>query len=435
MNTAQGARYSARHGIRRALLRGALPVAISLLLAGCPGSDVDEAILPAPGSDTVLIGLITSTPTGEQIQRDQAARLAIEEINAAGGVNGKLLELRVAYDGNNDPDTGISSARRLLDEGVVAIIGPNSSRVTLAIANNVSIAAGLPVITHGGTSPRLTTLSDNDTVYRIPPSDTLQGRLLADKVLQEGHTRVAILAQDEPYGRGLEESFKQRFEAQSGQIQAEAFFPADQVSGFGSVISTLYANNISPDVLMLFGFENTTAAFLRELVASRGSLPPLYGVDGNMGASLGPNVGPQVAGMRGTIPAPPSSAAYQYFADQFGKRTGIAPAPNTENTYDAVYLVALALAASGQNTRQGVLSALRQVSRPDGSNVQIILPGEFATALTALAQSRDVDYQGASGAIDFDSNGDPTTATYGYYEIRLNSDNSFSLVLLETVNL
>lgn len=399
-------------------------VLMSFLLSGCP-SDVDDPADPPTPPDTIVIGLLQPFPTGVEVQREQAARLAIAEINAAGGVNGKQLALKVAYDNNNDPVAGVAGAHRLVDSGIIALIGANASRVTIPVAEQVTIPAGLALVSPGSTSPLISALADNDTVYRIPPSDALQGRLLAELVWGEGRTQVAIFAQNEPYGQGLRGAFSTRFLELGGTLQADVTFPPDQTSGFTSQINSLYSSG-TPGGLMLFAFSVASSNLLREIVSEKGSLPVLYGVDANMSIDMATNAPAQVVGMRGTTPSSAvSSPAYQRFRQAFESATGAALSPNRENAYDAVYMIALALVQAGQNSSAAVVANLRGVSRPDTVSPVVILPQEFAAARAAIAAGADIDYQGASGPVDFDAQGDPAAATYLYQEIRLGGSGLF----------
>jgi len=411
-----------------------IPVVLfgALMLSGCP-TDVDEPVHPPIDPNAIVIGLLQPLPSGNELQREQAARLAIAEINTAGGVNGRPLALRVAYDNNNDPVTGVASARSLEASGIIALIGASASRVTIPMAQQVTIPAGLAVISPGSTSPLITTLVDNDTVYRIPPSDALQGRLLAERVWGEGRTQVAIFSQNEPYGQGLSAAFTMRYQELGGTIQVEVSFLPEHTSGYATEIDALYAAG-PPPALMLFAFSVATSNLLREVVSAKGSLPVLYGVDANMALEMVNNAPPQVVGMRGTNPsAPTDSPPYQRFLQAFVRATGEMPSSNRENAYDAVYLIALALTQAGHTDRAAVVTHLREVSRSDGSAAVQILPGDFATAVTAIRAGADVDYHGASGPIDFDAQGDPSAATYRYQEIQSGPE-GLHIETLETIN-
>lgn len=416
--------------IKRVLLWLLAPL-VPLGLVGCPTEVGDPATAPID-PNAVVIGLLQPLANGEVAAKELATRLAIQEINAAGGVNGRMLALRIVYDGNNTASLGVLGAQQLVDSGVVAIIGANASRVTLPVAEQVTIPANVVLISPGSTSPLVSLLADNDTVYRIPPSDALQGRLLAERVWAEGHTSVALFALNEAYGVGLINAFKPRFLELGGSIHAEAVASASKVSGYGEEINTLYASG-TPPVLMLFAFAEQTSNLLREILTAKGSLPALYGVDANMAADTLANAPAQIVGMRGTTPggAAGNSPAYQRFLQAYVRATGAVPSSNTENTYDAVYLIALALAQGGSNDRASVLTHLRAVSRSDSASPVAVGPGDFALALAAIASGADIDYQGASGAIDFDAAGDPTAASYLYQEVQPGS-NGLEIVTLAT---
>lgn len=185
---------------------------------------------------------------------------------------------------------------------------------------------------------------------------------------------------------------------------------------------------------MLFSFSEPTSNFLRELLSSEGNLPMLYGVDANISQDTLSNSPNQIAGMRGTTPAAPLNRPEQLaFTNAFFARTGIIPTPNTGNTYDAVYLIALALAQAGVTSRDAVINNLRDVSGPDNASPVTIGPGQFSAALEAISMGADIDYQGVTTDIDFDAQGDPSNAFYQYIEVQ-NVNGALQLVTLTTVS-
>ncbi len=418
------------------------PYALLLLLPtlffiGCSG-DVDDPLHPASRANTVKLGLMTGEAPGipgQLNEREYAALLAVEEINAAGGVNGQRLELVLRYEDNTrPPEQAVTTARELAAAGVVAIIGPNSSRATLAIANGFSIAAGLPLLAHGATSPLISTLVDQDTVYRIPPSDALQGRVLAERLVAEGIGQLSIFHVADPYGQGLMEVLRLRFEELGGEVLTTVASPPSQQSGFAAQAQALYAQG-APQAVAILHFEIATTALIRELLIQQGALPKLYGSDGNMTAITLSNLIPEAAGMRGTIPiADPDGISAQRYRAAFQQRLGRMPPNNFDAaSYDAVYLAALAMAQAGQNSAAAIQQALRGVSRADSTNAQIIRAGEFALALSALRNGADIDYDGVTGPIDFDSQGDPSAGFYSYLEIQAGPDQKLQLVPLSTI--
>lgn len=404
------------------------------LLAGCP-RDVDDRPQDDINPDDLVIGLIQPLASGTEVAREQAARMAVQEINNAGGINGQHVGLLVAFDNDNDPVAGVAAAQTLVARGAVAIVGANSSRVTLPVAQQVTIPVPIALVAHGATSPLISALDDNDSVFRVPPSDALQGRLLAKKLREEGFIHAAIFSQEEAYGLGLHEAFSEEFELLGGTLSAEVTASAEKTSGFTAEITALYENG-TPEALVIFGFAINTTNLLREILASKGALPPLFGVDGNLNKGMLENAPIQTAGMRGTSPgAALDRTEYLNFAHAFEQATGVpVNDPNIGNTYDGVYLVALALAQGGTNNRATVLENLRRVSIADTDAPVEIGPGQIAAGFAAIASGADIDYQGVGNDIDFDAQGDPTAATYHYVEV-VRSGNGLDIQVLETVDL
>jgi ABC-type branched-subunit amino acid transport system substrate-binding protein len=407
---------------------------VFLLLAGCQ-DDVDQSIYPAPAANSVKIGLIVSSPPAQPSQssaREYAALLAVEEINAAGGVNGQPVELVIAYD-QNRTEAGIQAAQSLLQDNVVAIIGASTSRSTLALAQAVTIPADLPVLTHGGTSPALTPLADNDTVYRIPPSDTLQGRVLADLMHNEGVHKLAILYVDDAYGQGLRDTSQSRLEQQGDEVIATVAIAANRQRVSATQISALFAAG-TPDAVAIYGLVPIATSAIREMLLLHGKLPKLYGTDALGGQNFLDNLIPEAAGMRLTTPTSlTTSPEYLLLANAYRKRLGFDLA-DLPTTYDAVYLVALAMAEGKSNTREAVKKHLRSVSKADSDSPVLIMPTQFAAALTAIYNGEDIDYQGAFSPIDFDDNGDPASAVYSYLEVQKDDNGRLKFVELRILS-
>ena len=149
-----------------------------------------------------------------------AAKLAAQEINAAGGVFGQDIELVDADTGTVEA-TGVESANTLIDvEGVSAIVGAASSGVTLPIAESVTGPAGILMISPSSTSPALTLVADNDFLFRSTISDAAQGVVLAELAIDLGFTSVCTFFVNTAYGEGLSDQFKETFESLGGTVPA-----------------------------------------------------------------------------------------------------------------------------------------------------------------------------------------------------------------------
>jgi ABC-type branched-subunit amino acid transport system substrate-binding protein len=130
-----------------------------------------------------------------------AVRMAVKELNEAGGVLGMPISLEDGDDGTS-PDVAGATVDRLVGLGVHVIIGAGASGVSKAVLPKV-IAAGKVMISPSATADELSTLDDKGLFFRTSPPDVLQARALTDVVMRYGHTRVAIIARDDSYGNGL----------------------------------------------------------------------------------------------------------------------------------------------------------------------------------------------------------------------------------------
>ncbi|MCC2630091.1 MAG: Extracellular ligand-binding receptor [Thermomicrobiales bacterium] len=152
----------------------------------------------------------------------QAAELAVNEINAAGGVNGQPIEL-VQGDSATSPQQAVEEARRLIElEGVSAIVGPAGSGETLPVAESVTGPAGVLEITMSATSPALTIANDNDFLFRTTISDAAQGLVMADLAREQGFASACVLFVNNAYGQGLSDAFSERFTPRSSQAAPRA---------------------------------------------------------------------------------------------------------------------------------------------------------------------------------------------------------------------
>jgi len=159
-----------------------------------------------------------------------AIEMAVQEINASGGVFEQDVLLASADDGTL-PEQGQAEARRLIDvEGVHAIIGALSSGVTQPIAENVAAPANVVVISPASTAAAITTANDSDFLFRTPIQDAAQAEVLAELADELGYTNVCVLYVNTPYGQGLSEGFTTEFEALGGRVSNQVSVEAQQTT-------------------------------------------------------------------------------------------------------------------------------------------------------------------------------------------------------------
>jgi branched-chain amino acid transport system substrate-binding protein len=211
-------------------------------------------------------------------------KVAIAEINAAGGFNGQDVVLVEGDSGDTSTDTATQTVTRELSQGVDAIIGAASSGVSLTVIDQV-VGAGVTMISPANTSKTLSTYDDNGLYFRTAPSDILQGLVLAEVVANDGHTSVVIMNLDDAYGNGLAEDFTANFEASGGTV-VDTIVYDPQAQTFDAEVGQAAAADA--DAILLIGFEESSRVLAAMVAAGIGPNDiPVYGSDGNMGNALG----------------------------------------------------------------------------------------------------------------------------------------------------
>lgn len=404
-------------------MRTFAPIAITFALGalvGCATMDKDpvshDANAIKVGLQLPITGPIGALAKGEE----NGARLAVAEINAAGGVNGKPLDLYLRDD-KLDTTIGLMQAKDLAAQGMVAIVGPATSGVSYKVVTEFTDAAGIPLVSPSATSPLLTGSAAHGTFFRTAPSDAFQGVVLASEVYASGIKDIGVIYVDNSYGAGLSAAFKAKYQALGGTIRSFVPYADGKTLGFSGEVGELLASGVPAGVLLI-GYTVDAANITRDIQqANPLPRPKVFGAEGLFDTAFLANAAADIVeGMMGTVNVPPTGeSAYQGYAARYKARTGEDPFVFSESAYDAIYLVALSMQAGGANTREAVLANLRQVSSPSGTPASdvIVGPYEWAKALDAIKAGKHVNYDGASGRIDWDAKGDVTSGTYNIYKV------------------
>jgi ABC-type branched-subunit amino acid transport system substrate-binding protein len=386
--------------------------ALIALLAGAGCSSGDPA---ASGGDRITIGGLLSQ-TGEQDDGGEglkAVQLAMDEINANGGVLGRRLAL-LNKDDRSTTEGAAEAARALVAEKVPAAVGNIASALTLASAE-ITSAAGIVQITHSSTSPTLTATHATTTalLFRTCASDALQGKLLAKRAKERGFTKLAVINVPGAYGKGLGDVLSREFTALGGTITDMIEYVEGQQS-YADVLRKVFEKD--PQGIVLVAYVDDGAQFIKDynaLFSARQAF--FYFTDGVWSDSFVTLAGDASAFRfqhEGTGPAAPLSPEYEAFKTSFtakyGKPGNAAYFP--QNAYDAVYLIAAAMEAAGQPT--GFAAKLGSVS----SGGMKFGPGQWKELAAAIKAGADVDYQGASGNVDLDASGD-VVAPYDIWKV------------------
>ncbi|MET0763231.1 MAG: ABC transporter substrate-binding protein [Blastococcus sp.] len=174
-------------------------------------SDEGPAPTPATSGAPLVVGTLLPL-TGDLAflgpPEVAGAKLAIQDINAAGGVFGQPVQLIEGDSGDASTDTATQTADRLLQSGVNVVVGAASSTVSLTVIDRIT-GAGVMQLSPANTSDQFTDYNDNGLYFRTAPPDVLQARALADLIGEDGNNTVAILARNDAYGTGLADNTQQ----------------------------------------------------------------------------------------------------------------------------------------------------------------------------------------------------------------------------------
>lgn len=390
--------YKLKGVFRLALL---MAVVLTLVAGAC-------APAPAVEAPPLKIGQLNTFTGGlsyfGEVHR-KAATLAVDHINLAGGVLGSAVTI-VAKDTQTTPLVGVDAARALVDiDKVVAIVGALSSGVSIAVANAVTVPNNILQISAASTSPALTGLDDNDFLFRTTVSDAAQGVVLGRLARELGYSSASAIYINNAYGEGLAEQFKTTFEEEGGTVLE--LVPHEEVQPtYVSELSRATAGN--PDVLVAISYPGHAEVYLREALEG-GYISTFLFVDGTKSVAMNETVGwDNLEGTYGTAAGAVVTAEGQAFREAYLSAFAVElpPEPYIDTTYDAVVLIALAAEKAGTTTDSAAIrDALRDVANPPG---EIVGPGVdgIRRALELIRQGKDINYEGAGGSQDFDTNGD-----------------------------
>jgi len=339
-----------------------------------------------------------------------ADQLAVDHLNEAAGR--ELIKLEVG-DTQTAAPAAIAEANRLVDVvGVPAIIGGAASGVTIPVAQSVCIPKRVLQISYASTSPQITTLEDNDFLFRTCPSDALQG-VVAGKLAYNdlGFRTAATLYVNNPYGQGLSNIFSDTFESLGGKVLAQVPHPEEAQPSYVAELQQALAGN--PDVLCAYSYPGHAVVYLREAIEQFGYKSFLF-CDGTRSLEIPQAVGAEnVEGMYGTAPGSAETPSLEIFNSTYEAKYGEKPPlPFLDTSYDATIVVGLAVyivqkvgaEVNGANLR----SWLRFVANPGGEPVTPGVDG-LKKAFELLDEVADVNYEGAAGSVDFDEYGDVIT--------------------------
>jgi branched-chain amino acid transport system substrate-binding protein len=401
------------------LVVASLVLAATLGLAACgdDGGGGGEQTLNLTIGDLVpLTGdLADFGPPGRK-----AADLALDEINKAVQEANADHTVKVVHeDDQTDAQAAVQAARKLVDaENATCIAGSWASSASIPVARSVSIRERVLQITPASTDDAISELDDDNLINRTSPPDRFQGPALSDLVEEalggaQGKT-INIGARNDAYGSNLTGTFSAAWEEKGGQIGERVLYDPEQPS-YNSEARQIAGGN--PDGYVIIDFPETYQKVGPALVRS-GQWDPkkTFITDGLASSGLPENAGREATeGMRGTAPGSPEAGEA---STAFDKLYTDAPGPERQTfdaqNFDAVILCYLAAVAAGSTDGEEMAAELRDVTQGGDKYTWQQLPD----LINALENGDDVDYEGASGPVDLNEDGDPTAGVYDVYRYR-----------------
>jgi branched-chain amino acid transport system substrate-binding protein len=328
-------------------------------------------------ADTIKLGWygpVSGAAAQDGQEGRSGAELAMEIINASGGLNGKKLEISFADD-KSDPKEGANIATMFSsDKDIIGVAGPFNSSVMLAAAP-IYNRAKLCDVGWGVTSPFITTAGDY--IYRVAATDALEGDFMSKWITDEGLKKVAIVYENTDYGVGVRDVVRESIKKYGGEIVIEANFVQGQTKDFGSIIASL--KQASPDAVMTASIYNEGALMITQ-ARDLGFEVPFFGTDGFFSTGFLDLGGSAVEGSRlcGVFYHEVTTPKVKEFIDAYTKKFGKVPGTWAALSYDSIMVFAEAIKKSGAGTRDDIKSALDSLG----------------------------SWEGVTGAQEFDQNGD-----------------------------
>lgn len=336
----------------------------------------------------------------------KAVKAVIDEVNAAGGVLGRKIEL-ISEDDQTNPEAGVRAARKLIDvDKVSAILGTWASSVTTAVAPLCWESKTFLATVSGADS--ITQLPHQGYLIRTQPTTTLQGRKFGEFVIAEKAKRVFFLSPQTPFAKSQFDNITEAVKKGGGETASLIY--DDKKPAYRTEIDEVL--RFKPDAVVFGGYTPDTAVMLKDLFrAGFGGLKVAFGYSVNQ--KLVDSVPADVVDKTYTIS--PSSAEGSKAYERLVKLIGVpSPDPYTTQIYDQINLILMAIALAGDASGTAIKDSIRKVSQaPGGAKIDNAVDG-----LKAIAAKQPVDYDGASGPCDFTETGDISDSKFRYEQVQ-----------------
>jgi neutral amino acid transport system substrate-binding protein len=349
-----------------------------------------------------------------------AVKMVVDTVNGCGGINGAPVTL-ISEDDQSDPSAGTAAMTKLSEvDKVAGVVGAFGSGISTAAAD-VASKNKVMIVSPGSTSPVFTQRAKDGKYQgywaRTAPPDTYQAQAMAQLAIKRGFKKVATIAINNDYGVGFEKEFVASFKKLGGTITNEAKPTRYDAKGttFSSEVKAAFEGK--PQAVAALVYPDTGSILLKDAYEqglSKGVTIMLP--DGAYSPKFPDQVGKSsdgkfiIAGSIGTVPGAHGKALEDF--NQKWTATGKPLTAYLQHSWDAAALIVLAAQSAKTNTGEGIASKIREVSGGPGKEVS-----DLCQAITLLKAGEKINYQGASGNVDLDAQGD-VIGTYDIWEVQ-----------------
>jgi branched-chain amino acid transport system substrate-binding protein len=372
-----------------------IAIAAAIALAACGKKEEapkKEAKAAAPAEEVVKIGHVAPLTGGQAHlgkDNENGAKMAVDEINAAGGlkVGDKTIKLELlGEDDKADPKEGTLAAQKLVDAGVVAVVGHLNSGTSIP-ASKIYSDASVAQISPSATNPKLTDQGFK-TTFRVVANDNQQGGVLGNYIATEMKAKtLAIIDDRSAYGQGLADVVEKTAKEKGVKVVAREF-TNDKATDFNAILTKI--RGVKPDVIMYGGMDSQAGPMAKQM-KQLGIKAPLVGGDGACSPEmikLAGDAATQVTcSMAGEAVEKLTKGAE--FLDKYKAKFNQEVQVYAPYSYDAVYVIA---------------DAIKRAGKADRASITAAMPA--------------TNYQGLTGTIAFDEKGDIKNGAISMFKVK-----------------
>lgn len=342
--------------MKKALALGAVALMATSALSGCGATNGGET----SGETFKLGGMgpLTGAAASYGISVKQGAEVAVEEINANGGVLGMPIEF-FYQDDESDAETAIGAYNKLMDNGIQALLGATTSGPTIAVTD-LTKEDGILQLTPSGSALECT---QYDNCFRICFTDPLQGVTMANYASNSlGYTKAAVIYDNSnDYSVGMAKAFIDQFKANGGDVVVEESFGKDDVD-FNTQLTTVKSSDAEVIFLPVY---YQSVAFIAGQAKKMGLELPYLGGDGWDGVLA--QVKDDASLVEGAIFLTPFAANdpaenVQSFVKAYEAKFGTTPDQFAADAYDGVYVIKAAIEKANSTDKQAIIDAMTEIS-------------------------------------------------------------------------